>query len=88
VVCRSARPTWTPYTGTSLSTPLVTGAAALLIAHSPGSPMAEIRRRILETVDPLPSLAGKVASSGRLDVAAALSSHDADRDEGSSRPSV
>jgi subtilisin family serine protease len=58
--------------GTSMAAPFVSGAAALYLSHSPGATAAEVRDAILGSVDRFPSLAGKTASGGRLDVAAML----------------
>lgn len=60
--------------GTSMAAPHVTGIVALLSAAKPGITVAQVRSAILGTVDPLPGLAGKVASGGRLDARAALES--------------
>jgi subtilisin family serine protease/sugar lactone lactonase YvrE len=59
-------------TGTSNSAPLVAGVAALLLAERPDATVADLRRWILTTVDPLPSLAGRCVSGGRLNAYAAL----------------
>jgi subtilisin family serine protease len=59
--------------GTSMATPHVTGAAALLIAHDAGLSVAGLRTALLSSADPVPALAGRVETGGRLDVAAALS---------------
>jgi subtilisin family serine protease len=58
--------------GTSMATPHVTGAAALVLATDPSASVAEVRAAILGSVDVLASLSGKVATSGRLNLAAAL----------------
>jgi subtilisin family serine protease len=58
--------------GTSMSAPMVTGTAALLFGLNPGASVAEIKGAILNTVDPLPSLAGITATGGRLNVKSAL----------------
>lgn len=57
--------------GTSMATPHVTGAAALLFSLKPSASVTEVRQALLGSVDPLPSLAGKTTSGGRLDVGAA-----------------
>ena len=56
--------------GTSMAAPHVTGVAALAWSIDPDATVAEVRSAILAGVDPLPSLAGMVASGGRLDAAA------------------
>lgn len=58
--------------GTSMAAPHVTGAVALLAARKPGITPAEVRAAIFGSVDPLGSLAGKVATGGRLNVRAAV----------------
>ncbi|MEJ7788137.1 MAG: S8 family peptidase [Solirubrobacteraceae bacterium] len=54
------------YSGTSMATPHVTGAAALYAAGNPGATGAQIRSAILSSVIPTPSLAGKTTTGGRL----------------------
>ncbi len=56
------------FSGTSMATPHVAGAAALVYASQPEWSYAEVKARLMETVDPIPSLAGKVATGGRLNV--------------------
>ncbi|MEW6218062.1 MAG: S8 family serine peptidase [Thermodesulfobacteriota bacterium] len=68
------------WSGTSMATPHVTGAVALAAAEHPGDSAAERRQRILDGVDPLASLAGQVATDGRLNLAAALGEPDQDGD--------
>ncbi|PYM16528.1 MAG: hypothetical protein DME18_01195, partial [Verrucomicrobia bacterium] len=60
------------FDGTSMAAPHVTGTCALLMAHYPGESYQQIINRILSNVDPLPSLAGKCVSGGRLDLQKAL----------------
>jgi subtilisin family serine protease len=64
--------TYAYYSGTSMATPHVTGAVALLWDLHPDWSYGQVINRILSTVDQLPSLAGKVATSGRLDVGRAI----------------
>jgi len=58
--------------GTSFSAPLVSGTAALVLATNPTASTRQLRRALLESVDPVPALAGEVATGGRLDAARAL----------------
>lgn len=58
--------------GTSMAAPHVTGAAALLFARVPAATVTEVREALLTGADPIPSLAAKVTSEGRLDVSKAL----------------
>jgi subtilisin family serine protease len=60
------------YTGTSMATPLVTGALALVWGLRPEWSYRQVINQVLGTVDKLPSLQGKVASGGVLDVGAAI----------------
>jgi subtilisin family serine protease len=54
------------YSGTSMATPQVSGVAALAWAYNPNATVAEVRNAILQGVDQISSLSGKVASGGRL----------------------
>jgi len=56
------------YSGTSMATPHVTGAAALYASTHPGSTAAQIKAAILAAAVPTPSLAGKTTTGGRLNV--------------------
>jgi hypothetical protein len=58
--------------GGSMASPQVAGAAALILSASPLLTTSALRADILENVDPLPSLAGRVVTGGRLDVCKAL----------------
>ncbi len=54
--------------GTSMATPHVSGAAALLKARLPASTYSEVKSIILSSVDLVPSLAGKMVTGGRLNL--------------------
>ncbi|RMF60618.1 MAG: hypothetical protein D6743_14680, partial [Calditrichaeota bacterium] len=59
--------------GTSMATPHVSGAAALVWAQFPSLSMREVKIRVLGGVDRLASFANDVATGGRLNVRKALS---------------
>ena len=54
--------------GTSMATPMVTGAAALLFSDDPATTASQVKNELLGSVDPVPDLAGSTVSGGRLDV--------------------
>jgi subtilisin family serine protease len=58
--------------GTSMATPHVSGVAALVLAQNPVFSIADLKAQILNNVDVLPGLSGKVTTSGRLNVRKAL----------------
>lgn len=57
------------WNGTSMATPHVTGAAALFLAARPDATVTEVKQKLMDTADRVSSLAGKVVSGGRLNVA-------------------
>jgi hypothetical protein len=61
-----------PGGGTSAAAAYTSGVAALLQSEHPDWTYAQIKDRILSTIDPLPSLDGKTVSGGRLNAANAL----------------
>ena len=58
--------------GTSMAAPHVSGAAALLASTYVGEGPAFWKEALLSTVEPLPGLAGKTVTGGRLNAAAAI----------------
>ncbi len=60
--------TYGSYSGTSMATPHVTGAAALYASTHPGATAADIKNAILSSAVPTASLAGKTVTGGRLNV--------------------
>jgi len=60
------------FSSTSMSTPYVSGIAVLLWSHDPSLTPAQVKQRIVDTSEPLPSLVSVVARSGRVNAYAAL----------------
>jgi subtilisin family serine protease len=58
--------------GTSMATPHVAGAAALLLSRSPAATATTVKSALLQSVNPKPGLAGIVATGGRLNLARAF----------------
>ncbi len=56
------------YSGTSMATPHVAGAYALVRARYPLLTLEEWKATVLNAVDPVPDLAGRVATGGRLNI--------------------
>jgi subtilisin family serine protease len=63
---------WAFASGTSMATPHVAGAAALLASHRPAYTPIELRNALVNGLDPVPGLVGRIAYAGRLDANAAL----------------
>jgi subtilisin family serine protease len=64
--------TYRSLNGTSMATPHVSGAAALVLAANPSLSTAALKATLMNSVDPLASLAGKTVTGGRLNVARAV----------------
>jgi subtilisin family serine protease len=58
--------------GTSMASPHVAGIAALLLSKEPSLTPAEVKQRIITTAEPVPALASKAVSSGRVNAFDAL----------------
>lgn len=64
--------TYVHSSGTSMATPHVSGAAALLKAANPAMSFAQIKAALLAKTDLVANLTGKVSTGGRLDVGNAM----------------
>jgi subtilisin family serine protease len=58
--------------GTSMASPYVAGAAAMLRSANPDLSYSQIRSALLDSIDELPGLQGKTATGGRLNLDRAL----------------
>ena len=65
-------PPYGTLSGTSMATPHVTAAVALLRELRPSASVDTIKSWIMNSVDPLPTLSGKVGSGGRLNLRHAM----------------
>ena len=54
--------------GASWAAPHVTGTAALILSRNPNLSYAQVKALILDNVDPVPDLAGKTVTGGRLNI--------------------
>lgn len=74
---KGATNAYTTMSGTSMATPFVTGAVALLYSRSNSLSISAAKSALMSTVDPLPQWDGKIASGGRMNIAAAMRAVDA-----------
>jgi len=75
VVCtKDSDSSYAVETGTSFAAPHVTASLAMLAAQFPTDTYRQLINRLLNSVDQLPVLSGKVTSGGRLNLAKALTS--------------
>jgi subtilisin family serine protease len=64
--------TYSTFSGTSMATPHVAGAFALVWSANPTLTYRQVIDRVLNNVDPLAALSGRVVTGGRLNVSRAL----------------
>lgn len=64
--------TYKSYSGTSMATPHVAGAAAMIAGLRPAWTYSQVRDAILKTTRPLAALSGLTVTGGTLDLAAAV----------------
>ncbi len=65
---------YTTLSGTSMATPHIAGAAALLLSVNPSLSVSEIKSALFSTVDKLDDFSSKIVTGGRLNLAAAVTS--------------
>lgn len=71
ILSTTPKQTYSTFSGTSMAAPHVAGLASLLWASQPSKSFDQIREAIEKSVDVLPRLGGKVATSGRLNAKSA-----------------
>jgi thermitase len=63
---------WALLDGTSMAAPHVAGVAALIRSVNPGASVADVRARLLDTVEQRPHLIGRIATGGVVNAARAV----------------
>ena len=58
--------------GTWMATPVVSGVAALILSENPRLSVADLRKKLLASSDPIIALKGKTVTGGRINAAKAL----------------
>lgn len=64
--------TYSIFNGTSMASPHVAGAAAMILGKNPLLTAAQVKQILLDSSDPIPALNGKTVSGGRLNLRRAL----------------
>jgi subtilisin family serine protease len=64
------------FTGTSMATPHVAGACAMVWGRFPGMTAAQVKQRIMDFADPVPALQNLCITGGRLNVFMAIADPD------------
>lgn len=58
--------------GTSMATPVISGVAALILSKNPNMSVDDLRKRLMDSTDPIVALKGKTVSEGRINAEKAL----------------
>lgn len=58
--------------GTSMATPVISGVAALILAENPRMSVTDLRKKLMDSTDPIVALKGKTVSEGRINAEKAL----------------
>ena len=58
--------------GTSMATPVISGVAALILSKNPDMSVDDLRKRLMDSTDPIVALKGKTVSGGRINAEKAL----------------
>ncbi len=64
--------TYRTISGTSMATPHVSGVAALVLSRNPALPVLELKQKLMDSVELIPSMAGLTVTGGRVNAAKAI----------------